>query len=59
MVMHLFSFQVKVGFVLNVVGVVILIASIESLGEYLFKLHSVPAVIMLNSTLTNTSVITY
>ena len=40
----------KVGFILNVICVLVLIASIETLGEYLFQFHSVPGIMMNNIT---------
>ena len=51
----LFQFQVKVGLVLKIVCVLILVASTETLGEHLYKLHTVPTAVLLNVTSQNAS----
>ena len=51
----LFQFQVKIGLVLKIIFVFILVASTETFGEHLYKLHSVPTDILSNASPQNTS----
>jgi len=44
--MSIFLLQVKAGFILNVICVLVLIGFIETLGDHLYSFHQLPPVLL-------------